>query len=227
MLRETGPLPQDRTESPKSPGRAPAGSARRRFLTHGLSGSSIALLIAGTPVRTLAKAYCKYSGWNSMKNAKKAEGGLTLSNAPKTCSVKVEPPSYYYQQKNNSQGQNGNSQGQNGNSQGQNGNSQGNGGTSYSAVNWPTAPFNGVTIGSNTTFGSLFGSDPVGGMGSTKLLQVLSSYPTSVEAYMIAVAFASTQTGFSLSQTYVVDLWTNYGNSTNAAALLEFLQQLV
>jgi len=194
-----------------------SGPARRRFLKHGVAGGSVALLVAGKPVKTLAKAYCKFSGWNSVK-VKKKKGkkgksgkGVTLSNAPATCSVKVEPPSYYYK-KTTKKGK-----------------------VTYSAINWPTSQFHGVTIVAGTTsppattFNQLFStSDSLDHYGPDPLLQILWAAPTSVEAYMIAVAFASTKGGFPLSQTYVYDLWANYGNTTaEAESLLTFLQQLV
>jgi hypothetical protein len=176
---------------------------RRRFLKHGLAGGSVALLVAGKPVKTLAKAYCKFSGWNSLKASKKKKGGLTLSHAPATCSVKVEPPSHYYK-KTKSRGK-----------------------TTYSAIHWPTNKFNSVLINTSTTFAGIFGTDPISGWGSKSLLSILSTESSSVEAHMIALAFASTAGGFPLSQSYVSYLWTEFGNVTHEASLLTFIQQLV
>jgi hypothetical protein len=185
-----------------SPGSRPA---RRRFLTHGVAGGSVALLVAGKPVKTLAKAYCKFSGWNSVKVSKKNGNGMTLSNAPKQCSATVKPPSYYYTKTTSAKGK-----------------------ITYAAANWANSFYNSGTISSSTTtFNDLFGPNNESTMTGRTLLTILTSHGTTVEAYMIATAFASAQPGFPLSQQYVYDLWMSYGSSANSASLLTFLQQLV
>jgi len=208
------------------PGRQPA---RRRFLKHGLAGGSVALLVAGKPVKTLAKAYCKFSGWNSVKNFKKGKSkkgkksGLTLSNAPKTCSVKLKSPSSYYKKTKSKKRNKGYNQGYN---QNQN---QNQGYTiTYATANWPSSFYTCGTLTSNTTFNQMFGTHVYDSYGGYSLLYILYTYPSSVEAYMIAAAFAATNggSGFSISPEYVYDLWQNNGQS-NQTALLTFLEQLV
>jgi hypothetical protein len=199
---------------------------RRKFLRHGIAGTSAVALVAGKPVRTLAKSYCKFSGWNSVKAGKKQvkkgkkswkswknwknnKSTVSVSHAPKTCSVTIKSPKTYFKFSK----------------------IKGKGGwtNSYAAINWPQPPyhwFNGREITTNTTFNTLFGYD-YAGWGGSLLLDVLSLQTNSVESYMIAAAFASCTPGFPLSQSYIHTLWVDYGNSNDAGALLEFLQQLV
>jgi hypothetical protein len=222
MAREVELKPMEvRPINGDEPNAAPAASpARRKFLKHGVAGGSVAALVAGKPVKTLAKAYCKFSGWNSMKVKKKGKGkskskkgGLTLSNAPApTCSVKVKSPSTFVKTT-NQKTKNGKK-------------TYLHNGVRYAAVNWPPKGtyFLETEILTTATFGAMFGS---GDYAAWTLLEILATAPTTVAAYMLAVAFASTKSGFPLSQKYVLSLWTTYGNGSEQAALLTFLQQLV
>ncbi|HUB94617.1 MAG TPA: hypothetical protein VL993_01785 [Stellaceae bacterium] len=212
---EPTPLPERATDAAEPNLAAGSVQPRRKFLTHGVAGASAAVAVSGVPVKTLAKAYCKFSGWQSVKGIKTGKGkgkgkvklskkskgkGITLSSAPKTCSVKIQAPKYYFTK----------------------GKTKNRGGWTYTysaSVNWP----HGI---STSAYWSTYFSPSL--PGNPTLLSVLSGSPSSVQAYVIAAYFAAVTggSGFPLSTSYVQNLWTTYGTS-DSASLLAFLQQLV
>jgi hypothetical protein len=197
---------------------AAAPTARRRLLRTGLVGGPVALLTAGKPVKTLASTWCNMSGFNSVNLAKKKSSKTgkkksTLSHTPPTgtCSTGLGPSSWI----------------------------KTSGGKTV-PNDWPSK-FNSASIntGSSTTtkFSALFpipSTSPNMLQGDT-LLKILTSYSGTVEAYIIAAAFSSVSTRVSgfISASEVVTIWEEWannntdGSTTNAMALLSFLEQLV
>jgi hypothetical protein len=189
-------------------------TARRKFLTRSIAGGSVAALVAGKPVKTLAKAYCKFSGWNSVKVKKKKGKGVTLSNAPtkNKCTVTIEPAGYYYTTKKGQPVANSSA------------------GHFPFGKTWAPGGIPSVTIVNtsnflkNFTFNSLFGT----GDGSTVLSILAGS--SSIYSDMILIAFAqlNDEGGFPLTQTYIYKLWANYiANEYTLADLEAFVNQLI
>jgi hypothetical protein len=202
---------QDPAQSDRPPvadAKPVAATARRRLLRAGLVGGPVALLTAGKPVKTLASTYCTMSGWNSINISDKKKSKKTLSHTPATgtCSTGKPPSSWITTSK---------------------GKSVPNG--------WPTS-FNGTTIDSKngtTIFSTVFGTPSPNGLQGDSLLTILSSHSSTVEAYIIAAAFSSEKVSGFISPSQVASTWSTWGkntadgSTTDAVALLSFLQQLV
>jgi len=210
MVPDVVPTPKEDGPTDGEGAVAPSAvpTARRKFLTRGIAGGSVAALVAGKPVKTLAKAYCKFSGWNSVKVKKKKGGkGLTLSNAPKTCAAAMQPPKYYLTKTKTRNG------------------------ITYSPNKWPTTVCdqNGGThsISSSTEWKHTpyYPVSP-SGFSTTLLTTIFSTYGTSCEAYMLAAQFAACNKTIPLTPQYVAQLWSTYGE-TETASLLSFFENLV
>jgi hypothetical protein len=184
-----------------------APTARRRLLRTGLIGGPVALLTAGKPVKTLASTYCSMSGWNSINISDKKKSKKTLSHTPATGTCTTgKPPSSWVKKS----------------------------GSKYVPNDWPSS-FNGHTLDTKdgtTLFGTVFGSSP-NSLQSDSLLTILSSHSSTVEAYIIAAAFSSETVSGFISPSQVATTWSTWGSNTvdgsttDAVALLSFLQQLV
>ena len=184
-----------------------APTARRRLLRTGLIGGPVALLTAGKPVKTLASTYCSMSGWNSINISDKKKSKKTLSHTPATGTCTTgKPPSSWVKKS---------------------------GSKTFPTAGRPRSTGIRSTPRTERRCSALCLAARRTACKVTACSTILSSHSSTVEAYIIAAAFSSETVSGFISPSQVATTWSTWGSNTvdgsttDAVALLSFLQQLV